>query len=118
MVTEGSLPSENKFQVLHKTRLANLLLPRCSPWSGSSLGTPPAVQRVVHVRTERCAESLQAEMPSWWNCLLLLVSSLLLFSVSIHSGGAETSLFFSFILLVFHTYKQLLWQDNVYQSLL
>lgn len=32
MVTEGGLPSENKFQLLYKTRLANLLLPRCSPW--------------------------------------------------------------------------------------
>lgn len=42
----------------------------------------------------------------------------LLFPASIHSGGTETSSFFSFILLVFHTYKQLLWQHNVYQSLL
>lgn len=92
MVTERGLPSENKFQLLHKTMLA----------------TPPDVKllspiwfpHLAHIqlyrewqRREHCTESLQAEMPSWWNCLLLPVSSPLLFSASIHSEGTETSFF-------------------------
>lgn len=117
MITERGLSSENKFQLLHETTLAAppaaklLSLVWLLTWHTSSCteGGPCQERELCRIVVSRNALLVELPPPP---------PSLLLFPASIHSGGTETGFFFSFILLVFHTYKQLLWQDNVYQSLL
>lgn len=118
MVTERGLPAENKSQLLHKTLLAtppaaklpSLVWLICWHTSSYKEGGPHQDRALCRILASRNALLVELSPPP-----CLLSSPVFCF----HSFRRDRNqLFFSFILLVFHTYKQLLWQDNVYQSLL
>lgn len=119
MVTERGLPSEDKSQLLHKTTLATsptAKLPSLAwfvTWHTSSYkeGGPHRERAPCRILASRNALLVELSPP---HSPSPLYSSFLLPFIP----KGQKPAFFSFILLVFHTYKQLLWQDNVYQSLL